>query len=79
MESEARQYIRLLAVVSSMGISMVLATIIGLAIGYFLDHRVFGTEPWLTIIFLILGIIAGFRNLYIIAKRAERILSGESK
>ncbi len=79
MENETRQYFKLFAVVSSMGISMVVATFMGLALGYVLDHHVFGTEPWLTIIFLILGIIAGFRNLYIIAKRAERILSEDIK
>ncbi len=79
MEKGTRQYFRVLALVSSMGISMVLATFMGFALGYVLDHRVFGTEPWLTIIFLILGIIAGFRNLYIIAKRVERIMSEDSK
>jgi ATP synthase protein I len=79
MENGPRQYFKLLAVVSSMGISMVVATFMGLALGYVLDHYVFGTEPWLTIIFLVLGIIAGFRNLYIIAKRVERILSEDSK
>ncbi len=79
MEKGTRQYFRVLAIVSSMGISMVLATFMGFALGYVLDHHVFGTEPWLTIIFLILGIVAGFRNLYIIAKRVERIMSEDSK
>ncbi|MBI4772574.1 MAG: AtpZ/AtpI family protein [Deltaproteobacteria bacterium] len=65
------EYIRLLAMASSMGISIVLATVIGLGVGYYLDNHVFGTSPWLTLIFLILGIIAGFRNIYIIGKRAQ--------
>ena len=79
LDKGTRQYIKLMAVVSSMGISMVLATVLGLALGYSLDHYVFGTEPYLTIIFLILGIAAGFRNLYIIAKRVERIMSADEK
>ncbi len=54
---------------SSMGISMVLATVIGLVIGLWLDG-LFETKPWLTLIFLVLGIVAGFRNIYIIGKRA---------
>ena len=68
-----REHWVLLATASSMGISMVLATLIGLGIGYYLDHKVFpGAKPWLTIIFLVLGIIAGFRNLYVLGKRAQR-------
>ena len=61
---------RLLAMAASMGFSIVLATVIGLAAGYFLD-RLFDTSPWLTMIFLLLGIVAGFRNIYILAKRSK--------
>jgi len=53
---------------STVGLSLVLATFIGLAIGYWLD-KLFGSSPWLTIIFLIIGIIAGFRELFRIAKK----------
>ena len=60
-----------MAMASSMGISMVLATVIGLVLGLWLD-RLFGTRPWLTLIFLVVGIVAGFRNLYVIGKRATK-------
>src|SRR5208283_5062221 len=40
---------------SSVGIHLVVSTFAGLAIGYGLDH-LFGTSPWLTFIFLIIGI-----------------------
>ena len=60
-----------MAMASSMGISMVLATVIGLVLGLWLD-RLFGTGPWLTLIFLVVGIVAGFRNLYVIGKRATK-------
>jgi len=79
MRSGTKQSIKLLALVSTMGISMVLATFIGLGFGYFLDNYVFDTHPWFTLIFLVIGIIAGFRNLYIIAKMADRIMSEDSK
>ena len=36
------------------------------------------TSPVLTLVFLILGIIAGFRNLYIIMKKVQR-MEGESE
>lgn len=49
---------------------MALAVVIGLAVGYWLD-KLFGTSPWLTLIFLVLGIVAGFRNLYVIGKKSQ--------
>lgn len=52
----------------SVGLSLVLATFIGLYIGIYLDG-VFSTKPWLTVVFLILGIIAGFRNIFILIKK----------
>lgn len=52
----------------SVGIHFVLSTFVGLGIGYWLDG-VFHTRPWLTIIFLFLGIVSGFRELYRIAKK----------
>ena len=55
---------------SSIGINLVLSTFVGLAIGYGLDS-LFHSSPWLTIIFLILGIIAGFRELLRLANRQD--------
>ncbi len=50
---------------------MVAATFIGLAMGYYLDLWL-GTTPWLTLIFLLLGIVSGFRNIFILTKRELR-------
>ena len=50
---------------------MVAATFIGLAMGYYLDKWL-GTSPWLTLIFLLFGIISGFRNIYILTSRELR-------
>ena len=69
-DEDKRNQRRLMAMAASMGFSIVLATVIGLAAGVFLD-RFFETSPWLTLIFLLLGIVAGFRNIYIIAKRSK--------
>jgi ATP synthase protein I len=55
---------------STIGLNLVLATFVGLAIGYGLDS-LFGTSPWLTFIFLILGIIAGFRELIRMARKQD--------
>ncbi len=56
---------------SSVGIQLVAATFAGLAIGYGLDH-LFGTFPWLTFIFLVIGIISGFRELLRVARKVDK-------
>jgi ATP synthase protein I len=73
VQEETRKYIKLLGLVSTMGISMALAIVIAIAIGYYLD-KWFQTSPLFFLIFMILGIVAGFRNLYVIMKRAEKDL-----
>ncbi len=56
---------------ASIGMAMVLATVLGLAGGYYAD-RWLGTAPWLTLIGLGLGIAAGFLTLFRSVKDAER-------
>lgn len=53
---------------SSVGLNLVFSTFVGLAMGYGLD-KLFHTSPWLLIIFTILGIVAGFRELVRMAKK----------
>ena len=55
---------------SSIGLTLVVSTVIGLAGGYYLD-RWLGTNPWLLLLGLGLGIAAGFVNLVRSVKRAE--------
>ncbi len=71
MKGDKRKFYKQLARVSAIGLEMGLCVAIGLAIGYFLD-RYFHTKPWLTLIFLILGIIAAFRSLYSLAKDIDK-------
>jgi F0F1-type ATP synthase assembly protein I len=68
MDEEKKSLLKTLGMVSSMGISMAVAIAIGVAMGLQLD-KWFGTKPWFFFIFLFFGIVAGFRNLYIIAGR----------
>ncbi|MFP3871014.1 MAG: AtpZ/AtpI family protein [Syntrophobacteria bacterium] len=63
MKEDTRKLLRLVGLASTLGLTIVLATFIGLAIGLWLD-TVFDTSPWLAVIFLVLGIIAGFRNFF---------------
>jgi ATP synthase protein I len=71
MGDDRRQLFRSLGLLSSVGISMVAASLIGLAIGIYLDEWL-DTKPWMTIIWLGIGIAAGFRNIYILTRRALR-------
>ncbi|MCK4846848.1 MAG: AtpZ/AtpI family protein [Deltaproteobacteria bacterium] len=52
-----------LLLTTSVGITMVVSIIIGLIIGIYLD-RYFESRPWLTIIFILLGVVAGFKNMH---------------
>ena len=61
---------------ASIGMAMVLATVIGLGAGYYAD-RWLGTSPWLTMIGLGLGIAAGFVTLFRSVKATERNLDDD--
>lgn len=63
-KGEFRNYLRF----STLGIEMGVALAIGMLMGWYLD-RLFGTRPWLIIIFSIFGIAAGFRNLVRLARK----------
>lgn len=73
MEEKDRKLIRMIGVLSTVGLTMVFATVIGLFVGLKLDAWL-GTSPWLTGLFLLLGIIAGFRNLFIHVKKSQNDL-----
>ena len=56
---------------TSIGMTLVLATVIGLVAGHYAD-RWLGTSPWLMLLGLALGIVAGFVSLFRVVKAAER-------
>ena len=60
-----------LAELSTVGITLVLSTVIGLVGGYYAD-RWLGTKPWLLLIGLLVGIAAGFVSLFRAVKASER-------
>jgi ATP synthase protein I len=63
---------------SSVGIELGLAVGIGLLIGYYMD-RWLGTEPWLMLLWLVFGLIAGFRGVVRAVARADRAAEAEEK
>ena len=64
---ESRELIGL----STVGLTLVFSTFIGLALGYWLD-KVFHTRPVLMLVFLVLGIVAGFVNIFRSIRREDR-------
>ena len=72
MERETRRFIRELAYYSSLGFQIALSIFIGLGIGIFLDRKL-NSNPWMTLIFLGLGIAAGFRNIGLAMKKSRRL------
>lgn len=54
--------------VSTVGIILVCCVAMGYFIGNYLDSK-FNTSPYLMLIFSIMGIIAGFREVFILLKK----------
>jgi ATP synthase protein I len=54
---------------SSIGIEMGVAVFVGWLIGHYLD-KAFGTDPWLMVLFLLLGVAAGFKGMVAAAREA---------
>ena len=75
--SEVRDIFRNIGTVSSMGISVVLAIAIGVWFGLTLD-RWFGTAPWFFWLFLLIGIAAGFKNVYVITRHEIKNLNRDT-
>ena len=72
MKRETRRHYKELAYFSSIGLSIALAIFIGLFVGIYLDRR-FETSPWLSLIFLAIGIAAGFRNIGMAIKKIRKL------
>ncbi|MHB9038293.1 MAG: AtpZ/AtpI family protein [Armatimonadota bacterium] len=47
-----------LAQVSSIALLILVSTVLGLALGYWLDSKL-GTKPWLAFVFTVVGLAAG--------------------
>ncbi len=72
MKRETYRTLRQLAYYSSIGLSMALAIFIGLAVGVYLDQK-WDSSPWMTLIFMVLGIAAGYKNLGLAIKKSRKL------
>jgi ATP synthase protein I len=71
LSEDKREVIKSLLSYGSLGIEMGLCVAIGIGIGYFLD-KYFTTAPYLTIIFMIFGMIAAMKTIFQLMKKLEK-------
>ncbi len=69
MKKKHRELVRCLALVSQLGITMLTPVILCVLLGVWLDKK-FST--YFTLPLLLLGILAGARSAYLLAKKAVR-------
>ncbi|MBI2874132.1 MAG: AtpZ/AtpI family protein [Firmicutes bacterium] len=63
--------VRYVALAFTFGTTTAAAILLGLYGGGYLDRRL-GTEPYLTLVGIVLGIIVAFRNLFYQLERLEK-------
>jgi ATP synthase protein I len=67
----SRENIRLIGQLSTLGLSFVLAIVMGFRGGYLLDQWL-GTSPWLTFLGFLVGIAAAIVNVYRVMQLANK-------
>jgi ATP synthase protein I len=72
MKRETAKIVKELVYYSSLGFQVALSIVIGLFSGLYLDG-LFGTAPVLMLIFLLLGIAAGFKNILLAIKKSKEL------
>lgn len=78
MKKEDKKTLMQAVMASTIGYQVAFAPFVGIAIGVFLDFKL-GTGPYLTIVFLIVGIAAGGLNYYRFAKQQQEEDKGRKK
>lgn len=58
-----RRDLRPLALVTQVGLTMMVCILSGLAIGLWVDNT-FGTKPWVTLLLTVVGVTAGTYSIY---------------
>jgi len=73
-----REYLELLSY-SAVGIEMGAAVAIGAAIGYYLDKWIVITKPYLTLAFMLFGVMAAGKALWRTAKQMRKKIEEQEK
>lgn len=71
MPPSSQNTVRMIGQLSTIGLSFVLALVMGFGAGYLLDGWL-GTRPWLTLVGFFVGLAAGILNVYRIMQLLDR-------
>ena len=71
MAGNDHKWIRGVGFASSVGFLLVTATVIGWLFGRWLDKKL-GTDPWLMLTFTLIGVAAGFYEMFKIVIRISK-------
>ncbi len=63
---------------SSIGLELGISVALGLWFGWWLDGKL-GTAPWMMLLFLVFGLVAGFRGVLRAIKRAQEAAEDEER
>lgn len=66
-----KQIFYYIGLVTQLGLVIIISILAGLFLGIFLDNKL-QTKPWFTIIFLIFGVVGGFRGAYRLIMAQEK-------
>ncbi|MEK6684295.1 MAG: AtpZ/AtpI family protein [Nitrospirota bacterium] len=59
-----------LSFATRIGVEMVVSTVVGAFLGYLLDSWL-GTRPWIMVVGVLFGAVAGFRSVYRLANPGD--------
>ena len=71
----AKKWVDLVSRYGTIGLEMGICVFLGVLFGAYLD-KFFHTKPWLTILFTLFGLVAGFKSLF---KLARELMQQEEK
>lgn len=72
---KTRKWVNLVSKYGTIGLEMGICVFLGVVFGAYLD-KIFHTAPWLTVIFTLFGLVAGFKSLY---KLAHELMQREEE
>ena len=67
-KGQRNEFMQALALLSQIGITIIACVAVGIFLGWQLD-RLFGSSPWLLLVFSLLGVLAAFKSIFDFAKK----------
>lgn len=75
---EGRKQLRQLGRLSTIGIEIAISIVVGILGGRWLDSKL-DTEPFLTVLGMTFGVVAGFRSLYRTTRQEQKRLKDDDE